>query len=175
MRQFCKKTIFMFALMIVFSLTSIVYADIADEASGIISDLNSGSSGGGALETPISKILGYITYTAYAVAIGMIIIIGINWMSASAGGKAKIKDTFLPYLIGAICVGAATTIASFAINFGSSGGFTQSANATYSYNDTTNKLACKCTTCKIPFCGCQSCLTGNCENRRGVCECSCCD
>ena len=47
----------------------------------------------------------------------MIIYIGIKYMTSGAGKKAEVKDTLLPYLVGAICVGAATTIASFAMNF----------------------------------------------------------
>lgn len=65
----------------------------------------------------VGKVLGFIQYAAWAIAIGMMIYIGIKYMMSGAGKKAEVKDTLLPYLIGAICVGAATTIASFAIGF----------------------------------------------------------
>ena len=65
----------------------------------------------------VGKIIGFIQYAAWAIAIGMIIYIGIKYMMSGAGDKAKVKETLLPYLVGAICVGAATTIASFAIGF----------------------------------------------------------
>lgn len=71
----------------------------------------------GGFVTVVGKIIGFIQYAAWAVAIGMIIYIGIKYMTAGAGKKADAKETLLPYLIGAICVGAATTIASFAMNF----------------------------------------------------------
>lgn len=67
--------------------------------------------------TVVGKIIGFIRYAAWGVAIGMIIYIGIKYMMTGAGNKATVKETLLPYLIGAICVGAATTIASFAMNF----------------------------------------------------------
>ncbi len=71
----------------------------------------------GGFVTVVGKIIGFIQYAAWAVAIGMIIYIGIKYMTSGAGKKAEVKDTLLPYLVGAICVGAATTIASFAMNF----------------------------------------------------------
>ena len=73
--------------------------------------------GDGGFITVVGKIIGFIQYAAWAIAIGMIIYIGIKYMMSGAGDKAKVKETLLPYLVGAICVGAATTIASFAMNF----------------------------------------------------------
>jgi hypothetical protein len=49
------------------------------------------------------------------VAIGMAIFIGIKYLTKGAGAKAEVKDTVLPFLIGAILVGGATTIAKFAL------------------------------------------------------------
>lgn len=65
-----------------------------------------------------TTVLGFITFAAWAIAIGMAIFIGIKYMLSGAGKKAEVKDTILPYLIGAICVGAASSIATFAIGLG---------------------------------------------------------
>ena len=88
------------------------------DASSVIGGLNNASTDVGVLAGPATAIIGLIKYIAIAVAFGMIIIIGIKWMTSGAGGKAAVKDTFLPYLIGAICVGAASAIAEFALGLG---------------------------------------------------------
>lgn len=95
---------------------------LANSASTVIGNLDGAASDGGILAGPTMAIIGIIKYIAIAVAFGMIIIIGIKWMSSGAGGKAAAKDTFLPYLIGAICIGAASAIAEFAINMGGKAG-----------------------------------------------------
>ena len=105
--------IILIALALAFS--SVVFAGSASE---VINGLDSNASNGGILTGPVNTIVGIIKYIAIAVAFGMIVIIGIKWMTAGAGGKAAIKDTFLPYLIGAICVGAASTIAQVALRLG---------------------------------------------------------
>ena len=70
------------------------------------------------LNNPISAILTVVSVIAGAVAVGMLIYIGIKYMTKGAGGKAEVKDTLLPYLIGAILVGGAATLAQVAINMG---------------------------------------------------------
>lgn len=95
--------------MIMGMFASVAFADVEDITPIAPSD--------NAFTTVVGKIIGFIQYAAWAVAIGMIIYIGIKYMMSGAGTKAAVKDTLLPYLIGAICVGAATTIASFAMNF----------------------------------------------------------
>lgn len=110
----------MFLCVIVIITLTLMFSSIvfASDASSVIGGLNNSASDGGILSGPVSKIIGVIKYIAIAVALGMVIIIGIKWMTAPAGGKAAVKDTFLPYLIGAICVGAASAIAQFAIGLG---------------------------------------------------------
>ncbi len=112
-----KKMFFCVIVIITLTLmfSSIVFAS---DASSVIGGLNNASTDVGVLSGPATAIIGLIKYIAIAVAFGMIIIIGIKWMTAGAGGKAAIKDTLLPYLIGAICVGAASAIAEFAIGLG---------------------------------------------------------
>ena len=72
----------------------------------------------GSLKSPIESILGVVAVIAAAVAVGMLIYIGIKYMSKGAGAKAEVKDTLMPYLIGAILVGGASAIASAAIAMG---------------------------------------------------------
>lgn len=118
-----KKSIF--TIMTILCVFTMAFSSVAlatstgtSDAASVIGGLNNSASDGGILSGPVSKIIGVIKYIAIAVALGMVIIIGIKWMTAPAGGKAAVKDTFLPYLIGAICVGAASAIAQFAISLG---------------------------------------------------------
>lgn len=92
----------------------------SQSASEIISGFDVGADGG-IFEEPVKVILGILQYAALAVAIGMMIIIGILYMTKGAGGKADVKSTLLPYFVGAICVSAATTIAMFVMSLGGNG------------------------------------------------------
>lgn len=46
------------------------------------------------------------------------IIIGIQFMVASAEDKAKVKETLVPYIVGCIVIFGAFTIWSIAVNLG---------------------------------------------------------
>ncbi len=73
---------------------------------------------GAGLSAPVGSVIGFLVFAAWAVAIGMMIFFGIKYMTAGAGQKAEVKSTFLPYVVGAVCVGAATTIVNFVMNLG---------------------------------------------------------
>ena len=64
------------------------------------------------------KILGVIVFIAWAVAIAMIMIIGMKYMSSGAGSRAEVKSTLLPYVIGAILVASAASIFKFISSLG---------------------------------------------------------
>lgn len=55
-----------------------------------------------------NKLLGIIQFVGVAVALGMLIIIGIRYVAAPAEEKGKIKDTAIGYLFGAVCIFGAT-------------------------------------------------------------------
>ena len=57
-----------------------------------------------------SKILGFIRFIGYGVAIGMILYIGIKYMMSSAAEKADLKKGSVNYVIGALLVAGATTV-----------------------------------------------------------------
>lgn len=61
-------------------------------------------------------ILSIMMYIAYATAFVVVILIGIKYMTGAAGDKAKVKSTFVPYLIGAIIVGLSSQIAIYFMN-----------------------------------------------------------
>lgn len=55
-------------------------------------------------------VLGYVQFFGYALAIGMLLYIGIKYMMASANEKADLKKGSINFVIGAILVAAASTI-----------------------------------------------------------------
>ncbi len=95
------------------------YVAISNWVVGIIQ----GAGGGGDVLNPgdptqvtnalATQILSILMYVAYAVAFGMIIWIGIKYMMGAAGDKAKVKQTFVPYIIGAIIVGMAAQLTTY--------------------------------------------------------------
>ena len=48
----------------------------------------------------------------------MLIYIGIKYMTKGAGAKAEVKETLLPYLIGAVLAGGAFKLAEIALKLG---------------------------------------------------------
>lgn len=57
-----------------------------------------------------NSILSAILWVGYAVALGMVVFIGIKYIMGSAGGKANMKSAIISWLIGAACVFMCTTI-----------------------------------------------------------------
>lgn len=55
-------------------------------------------------------LIGTLKWIGYVVAIGMIMWSGIKYVMSGAGEKAKVKETLVPIVIGAILVVAAVEI-----------------------------------------------------------------
>ena len=56
------------------------------------------------------KVLGYVQWFGYAIAVGMLLYIGIKYMMASANEKADLKKGAINYVIGAVIVVVASTL-----------------------------------------------------------------
>jgi len=65
---------------------------------------------GGKAESLVGQILGILQFAAVAIALAMLLVIGIKYITASPEGKADIKGTAIAYLIGAVCIFAAVGI-----------------------------------------------------------------
>lgn len=106
------------AVMVMASFTIVVFAaDI-----GIESDRKGAQSAFGGTA---NKVIGFVQFVGYAIAIGMLIYLGIKYVTSSANEKADLKKGSVNYVIGAILIVAAVTI------FGMLAGF---ANDTISDN-----------------------------------------
>ena len=60
-----------------------------------------------------SKVLGYIQWFGYVIAVGMLLYIGIKYMMSSANEKADLKKGSVNYVIVAVLVATAATVVGF--------------------------------------------------------------
>lgn len=106
MKNLNKKGIAKVALSAVMSLALVVPSVFASDINlptinSAAADKNSGL---------VANILGLIQFVGVAIALGMLIVIGIQYVTASSTKKGEIKDTAINYLFGAVCIFAATGI-----------------------------------------------------------------
>ena len=104
-----KKKILFFNLIIAISLLfSAVYATIED----VIGEVN---------VNPVEKelagdILGALQWIGYAIAVGMIIYIGIKYTMSAADDRAELKGAAVKYVMGALLIMVADTIVTMVFN-----------------------------------------------------------
>ncbi len=110
-----KMKMFSSLLIIMIIASCTVFAgDIIDPGIVTINPNNPNET----LVNNANRVLGFIVFIAWAVALGMILIIGMKYMSAGAGARAEVKSTFLPYVIGAVIVASSATIFKFISTLG---------------------------------------------------------
>lgn len=64
----------------------------------------------GSVKNTANTILGYIQGIGTFIAVGVLMFLGIKYMTASANEKADIKKSIIPYIIGAIILLVAVNI-----------------------------------------------------------------
>ncbi len=70
----------------------------------------------GGITTLGNQIIGIITTVGIVVSVVVLVVLGIKYMIGSAEEKAEYKKTMIPYIIGAVLVFAASTIASIVMS-----------------------------------------------------------
>jgi len=68
------------------------------------------------LQNAGSRIIGALLWFGYAIAIGMVLFIGIKYILGAADAKANMKSAMVNWLIGAFIVFMATTIIGIVFN-----------------------------------------------------------
>ena len=63
------------------------------------------------------RIMSVLQAVGVVVAVLILMVLGIKYMMGSAEEKAEYKKTFIPYIIGAVLVFAASTLANVVYNF----------------------------------------------------------
>lgn len=102
-----KKMLNLVTIIVMFlNLCSIVYA-----TSSIGDIISVGPITGTPIsEIKVTQIIGTIKWLGYVIAIGMIIWCGIKFLMSGVVEKAKMKETLIPILIGAVLIVAGVEI-----------------------------------------------------------------
>ena len=98
---------------------AMVMGVFASVALADVEDIPIIQPGDGGFITVVGKIIGFIQYAAWAIAIGMIIYIGIKYTMSAANEKADLKKGLINFVIGAVIIAGAATICGWLASFGS--------------------------------------------------------
>lgn len=94
-------------LCIYISLNTFVYAANPSILDGKITDPTDTT-----ITTNLNKVLGVIQAIGTIGAVGILMVLGVRYMMGSVEEKASYKKSMLPYVIGAILVFSAVTVAN---------------------------------------------------------------
>lgn len=92
------------AVAMLFMMCTAVFA-----YSGINPSVSAPSGAG----TTAGTIIGVMQWFGYAIAVGMLVYIGIKYIMASANEKADLKNALIKYVIGAVIIVFAVSIAGW--------------------------------------------------------------
>ena len=116
MKEFIKKyttKIIIIALLLSVCISSVIYATTIIGGVEVNTEKEVDTSD---IETASEKIIGIIQTVGVLLAVGIIMVLGIKYMMGSAEEKAEYKKVFIPYLIGAIILFAASSLAGAIFN-----------------------------------------------------------
>lgn len=100
------------AIIIVAMLGNVVFA------GGITpEDLTASYEGTDGIKNLGGKLMGILQTVGIVAAVLILMVLGIKYMMGSAEEKAEYKKTMIPYIVGAILIFGATTIANMVYNF----------------------------------------------------------
>ena len=106
-------SIVIIAMMLVVSVSNLAYATVIKDPSKV--EIND-SNGIANITTVGGKIIGIIQAVGTVVAIAILVVLGIKYMMGSAAEKAEYKKTMIPYIVGALLIFAASTVAGWVFN-----------------------------------------------------------
>ena len=115
-----KKTVriistILLTIMLVTSIAGVVFA--APGIDKTIGDIDGAKAGDTTKVTTIGgKIINIIQVVGIVVAIAVVLIIGIKYMTGSVEQKAEYKKVMIPYIIGAVLLVAGTSIVKVIFN-----------------------------------------------------------
>ena len=99
-------------LIMVAMLGSVVFAATTDPGQ-----LKPNSEGTEGITELGEKLMGILSTIGIVVSVLVLMVLGIKYMMGSAEEKAEYKKTMIPYVVGAILIFGASTIASMVFNF----------------------------------------------------------
>ena len=106
-------SIVIMVIMLLTSISSVVFADVLDDLEGKISsaDTSKVTEVGGA-------IVGVIQAICIIAGVAILMVVGVKYMMGSAEEKAEYKKTIPAYLVGAILLFAAVPVVRWISEFG---------------------------------------------------------
>ena len=111
-------SILMTVTMLCMAMCSITLAAPATGAGKVDSSFKPSADMGDDATKFANKILGFVQWAGYAIAVGMLIYVGIKYVMASANEKADLKNSLIKYVIGAVLIAGAATISQWIFNIG---------------------------------------------------------
>lgn len=122
-------TTLLLVIMLVMSFSSIAFAggsgaSTAGDIGGVINKINDSANDKINADSGVAslggQIVGIIQVVGIVVAVVILLVLGIKYMTGSAQEKAEYKKTMIPYIIGAILIFAASTIVNVIFNLATS-------------------------------------------------------
>ena len=121
-------TTLLLVIMLVMSFSNIAFASgsasTAGDIGGVIDKINDSANDKINDDSGVAnlggQIVGIIQVVGIVVAVVILLVLGIKYMTGSAQEKAEYKKTMIPYIIGAILIFAASTIVNVISNLATS-------------------------------------------------------
>lgn len=110
-----KITMVAIVIMIVFLIIPVQHSIAIDV--GAYGNIYDNPAGSGTLFQKGGEVLSVIQAVGTGIAVIMLVVIGTKYMIASVEEKAKLKETLVPYLIGAILLFAGSNILTIVVKF----------------------------------------------------------
>ena len=101
-------------MLLVFMLGTVVFASGGAPTPGSLTPTYNDVDG---ITTLGGKIMGIVQTIGVVIAVVILMVLGIKYMMGSAEEKAEYKKTMIPYIIGAVLIFGASTIANIEFNF----------------------------------------------------------
>lgn len=106
-----KNTKFNKALITILSFAMIATMSATVFATSIGEVTINPTTPGGTYSSVGNKVIGIIQAVGIIISVIMLMVLGIKYMMGSAEEKAEYKKTFIPYIIGAVLLFAASALA----------------------------------------------------------------
>lgn len=122
LRKYLKKTLALLVIIAMIISFSNIYTTNASIAGALVNDLDQGNSGD-ATATKVNNVVSVVITIArvigVAVAIVMLLVVAMKYMTAAPGEKADIKKSAVVYVVGAVVLFAVTGILGIINTFSS--------------------------------------------------------
>ena len=98
-------------------LTLPVFAAVDLAPESLNDSIKVGDEARDSITSFVGQIVGILQVVGTVIAVLILVVLGIKYMMGSAEEKAEYKKTMMPYLVGALLIFAAVTIANMVYNF----------------------------------------------------------